>query len=217
MRTRVTLSDTMRLVIVILVYVASAQAELAAPTPKVEPAKRWVRGGAVFGVNLANASTNPDYGNSIKAGIAVGSSLEVPVSGRTYFAPELTYSEYGYNVTSLSAAASFRVVELAMLFKQDLSENTPVIPYLIAGPSFTYRISASQSVSGAVTDLSSVTNSFNCSLNFGLGVEVPLNADGGSLLFSGRYLMGLTNASSTPGNSAMQRTFQLTIGYVSTF
>jgi len=90
-------------------------------------------------------------------------------------------------------------LEVPVMFKYSLS-NDQFKPYIMAGPSFGYNLSAKIEASGYgitdETDIKDEIKNIDFNLGFGAGVSIPMGNN--SIFVEARYALGLTNINDDP-------------------
>jgi hypothetical protein len=179
-------------------------------------AQNPVHFGFQAGLNIANATTDPDLSLSSRAGLMAGAFAEFSVAPAFSIQPELFYIQKGAKLVFGPASATFQLdyVEIPLLAKYKF-ELTEFTPYLFAGPNVGFRVNA-QGVAeangqSASQDLSSEFESTDFALDVGAGAEIGISP-ASSLLFGVRYSLGLGNQVKQGGGSWKSRGVQITAG-----
>ena len=179
-----------------------------------------IRGGANWGF----AST-PNYLGSLTpnlhptAGPTGAIFLDIPLSGRISFRPEIAYVQKGVAVKEgfdvniggfklpLGATIAYQSqnIEIPLLAKVNLTDG-PVQPYLIAGPAVSYALDGRirTRASALVT-----TRPFDVDVNYGNmlsrwdvgavgGLGLSMDAGAGKFFIEGRYTHGFTRQIQVP-------------------
>lgn len=162
-----------------------------------------VKFGLKVGVNFANLTNTDDAvtGVSIRTGINIGGYLNYKFANKFAFQPELLYSTQGNIQNGSSQGISIKAtymldyITVPLMLKYYTSkkfnvEFGPQLAFIVSkkikaegnGQSFTYDFDDFF----AANNINAKTNTFDLSLNFGLGCE--LNS---GINFSGRYSLGM--------------------------
>ncbi len=179
-----------------------------------------IRGGANFGFASKPeylGSLTPDFHTSV--GPTGALFLDIPLSDRVSFRPEVSYIQKGVAVKEgydlniggftlpLGATIAYQSqhIEIPLLFKFNLSEG-PVQPYFIAGPAVSYAFDGRirTRASALVT-----TQPFDVDLNYGGmlsrwdvgavgGLGLSMDAGSGKFFIEGRYTQGFTRQVQVP-------------------
>ena len=149
-----------------------------------------------------------------------GGLFEIGLSDMFSLQPELLYAANGADINQVGDTITYKFdyFEIPVLLKAKTSfsfDVVEVIPSIFAGPNFGFNINAEQenNQSGFITtqSLKSSTRSTNVALDFGGGVEIPLNpAD--AIFADARYSLGMTNIYSQNGASTKTRGIQFLAG-----
>ncbi|MCK8491540.1 MULTISPECIES: porin family protein [Spirosoma] len=196
-----------------------------------------IRGGANWGF-----ASKPDFLNSLNpvlqlsAGPTAAIFLDVPLSDRVSFRPEVAYVQKGFAVKQsmdlnlggftlpLGARIAYQSqnIELPLLFKVNLTDG-PVQPYLIAGPSVGYALSgrvrtrATALITTRPIDVNvnygDMLNRWDASAVGGLGLA--MDAGAGKFFIEGRYTHGFTRQVQVPvvNINARNRGVAVSLGY----
>lgn len=160
--------------------------------------------GPQIGLTLANASLEPTYGTDARTGLAAGLGGEIRFNERTSLAIEGMYYQGGYIIGGSQATVAFDTIKIPVLFKG----RAPITPGFaftgMFGPALNFVTTSEVRNGASVTNLSSTTEGFLLSLEFGAGLEFAIGETAG-LFVDGRYSLGLSNASKIAGASGKQR------------
>ena len=147
--------------------------------------------------------------------------LDIPLGAYVSFRPEVGYSQKGlvirqsfdFNVLGVNIPLGARIalqtrnIDVPLLLKINLaSSDSPVQPYIIAGPAVSYAVGSRVSVRGDGLfrtqplnfnlPLGGVLNKWDVSGVGGLGLA--FNAGAGQFMLEGRYVYGLTRQIEVP-------------------
>ncbi|GAB4007580.1 hypothetical protein GCM10028808_11670 [Spirosoma migulaei] len=179
-----------------------------------------IRGGANWGF-----ASKPDFLGSLTpdfhptAGPTGAIFLDIPLSDRVSFRPELAYVQKGVAIKEgfdlnlggfnlpLGATIAYQSqqLEVPLLFKFNLSDG-PVQPYLIAGPAASYALD------GRIRTRASAlftTQPYDIDVNYGGtlsrwdvsavgGLGLAMDAGAGKFFIEGRYTQGFTRQIQVP-------------------
>ncbi len=170
-----------------------------APPPAArDSAFSW---GLKGGVNFANVLLAPDLppgsSKSARTGFIGGAFAEARLSDTWSVQLEAFYTQKGFEVTSASGQATYRLdyLELPLTAKATFGSG-PLRPYLFAGPVVGFRLSASVETGSSSSDFQDATRSTDLGLDLGAGLLYRLNPRT-ALLLEGRYSVGLVNIFNT--------------------
>lgn len=153
--------------------------------------------GVLVGLNLSNLNVNPDEGvDWLKRNVyGFGSVIAYDLNGplRLYLEPMyLQKGAMGTNAMGTDVVAKLTYIELPLLFKFAFGVNN-IKPYLSAGPSIGYKLSA-KVVDKSTLAVIDVDDRFKTNdLGLGLGAGLNLFIDGKSIFVEARYANGLSN------------------------
>lgn len=181
---RLTLSIAALLVLLVMSIPASAQPRL----------------GVIGGLNIADVKADFDDAEmdvSNKTVFGVGGVVDLRLNKNFSLYAQPMYLQKGALVTQLDTKLDFPFKfafwELPVFLKAEFGNS--VRPYLMAGPTVGYLLSADTEVeySGLTFkgDLKEVTEKIDFGLGFGAGLRYPLSAI--SIFVEGRYTLGLVN------------------------
>jgi len=171
----------------------------------VLPASSQVNLGVLGGLNLANYSIDPahegtDWSNrtAFGFGVVLDFNLIEPVA----LLLEPMYLQKGTK-TDWEETSEIEFIsaylEIPVMLKYTFA-TSKIKPYVIAGPSIGYNLSAQIKASGGgesrEDDEKKYYKSLDFSLGFGAGVNVPMGNN--SIFVEARYTLGLTNISDDP-------------------
>jgi opacity protein-like surface antigen len=175
----------------------------------VAPASAQVHIGVVGGLNLADIRSN-----DLEQNIRTETGLDVNIAKRTTFAMggivdyflsenlalrmEPMYVQKGCKLELRSSVTGFQFdedvtskvgyLELPVMIKYAFGAEKAK-PYILAGPSLGYMLSAKMVSGGEEEDIKNDIKDFDFGLNFGAGLSIPIETY--SLFVEGRYALGL--------------------------
>lgn len=156
--------------------------------------------GVIGGVNIANLSGEDENGEKLdfssRSGLGFGGVLALALSENVSLVFEPMYLQKGATEKEQGVEATYKLAYLEVpAFLRLAFGTTNTRPYLIAGASFGFRMSAdlkaSEGVLSAEVDIKDVTNSTDFGLGFGGGVNFKL--ENVSLFLEARYALGLSD------------------------
>ena len=174
---------------------ALAQATVSAAR---DPAFAW---GLKAGANFANVLVAPDLppgsSKSSRTGFLGGAFAEARLSDTFSVQLETFYTQKGFEVTSAAGRATYRLdyVELPVTAKATFGSGL-LRPYLFAGPSVGFRLSADVQTASSSGDLEDSTRTTDLGIDLGAGLRYRLSP-GTELVLEGRYSVGLVNIFNT--------------------
>ncbi len=168
-----------------------------------------VRFGIRGGLSIYSIETEASFGgfgnasetSGSKVGFAAGVFAEIPLTNIFSFQPELLFVQKGGsdsgdfvedddffddNGDGDSVSLTFNYLDIPLLARANIPLERDFSPYVVAGPSIGYLLSASAS-SGDDDDIDEFYKSFNFGFVLGAGMEF------GNLSVDLRYDIGLTN------------------------
>ena len=152
--------------------------------------------GAKAGLNFATITNDAEDELDITSDVAFGLLLEVPITEKISFQPELMYSGQG------SSSAILTYLNVPLIGKYYVVKGLS----LEAGPQIGFLLSAEDTDTDA-----NIKDAFT-SVDFSLGLGVGYTLNNG-LFFNARYNLGIANISNVEGITTENRFVQLTIGY----
>jgi hypothetical protein len=163
------------------------------------PATAQHRIGFIGGLNLANVSVDPEetgieYSN--RTAFGGGGVLDLRLAENIALQLEPMFLQKGTKVTDGSDEVKVKLsyIEVPVLLKFMLGQS-PTRPYIMAGPSAGFRLSAKVSNGGEI-DIKDVIKSTDFGLDFGAGISFP--AGNNAIFVEGRYGLGLSNINDDP-------------------
>jgi opacity protein-like surface antigen len=170
----------------------------------VAPASAQVNLGVCGGLNLASCDIDPSEGaleTSNLTGFGFGGVLDYSMNGCIALHLEPMYLQKGtkadWDVFELEDKLAY--LEVPVMLKYSFGTRE-IRPYVIAGPTIGYLLSAKGKVTGGgysgEEDIKDETKSLDFGLAFGAGVSVPVSNH--PIFLEARYAMGLTNINDDP-------------------
>ncbi|TYP75201.1 outer membrane protein with beta-barrel domain [Aquimarina intermedia] len=180
-----------------------------------------VRFGAKAGLNIASITGDFTDELSSKIGFTLGGVVEIPVSDKFAFQPEVLFSTQGAKYEdsdvgfSDESTVKLSYINIPMMAKFYVAEGLS----LQAGPQLGILVSAKdegeyteQNVTVEYdTDIKDDLSTVDFGLNFGLGYQLE-----GGLFFDGRYNLGLSNINDYEGSDNVNQknsVIQFAVGY----
>jgi opacity protein-like surface antigen len=164
--------------------------------------------GCVIDLNLASISVDPEPSNeeySSRLGFGIGAVVDRPLSDKIDLHVEPMFLQKGGKIKEDSDKATFKInyFEIPLMFRYTFQNNASLKPYVIAGPSIGFLMSAKIDVeNGPELDQKDDTKSIDFGLGFGGGVKLPR---GNKTFFAeARYVFGLTNVNDVEGESEVK-------------
>lgn len=191
---------------------------LVAAAASQASAQAYLRAGITAGVNLANASLEPDFPTvepgstrGMRPGPLIGATLEYGVRDFPIaWQPEFQYLEKGVKVTYAQPAPGvdstldvrYRYIEFPVLVRIPFMEGS-TRAYAVIGPNIGLNLSArslyeSTRDSAKTSDIFGITNRTDIGIDIGAGVEFEV-ASGMYILVDARYTHGLTDVTDLEG------------------
>jgi hypothetical protein len=164
------------------------------------PASAQHRIGVIGGLNIANVDAEFDDATmdvSNKTVFGFGGVVDLRLNEHFSLYVQPLYQQKGALVTQLNENLDFpfkfAFLELPVFLKAEFGST--VRPYLFAGPTVGYLLSADiEGKYSGITfkgDLKEVTEDLDFGLGFGAGVSYPISTV--SIFVEGRYVLGLVN------------------------
>lgn len=183
-----------------------------------------ISGGVLAGLNLANASVDPqqtgvDYGTL--TGFAFGGVLNFDFTGGFGLKVEPMYIQKGVKLSAGANEAKIKAnyIDIPAMFVYTFATGAgQVEPYLMAGPSFGILLSATQSFNGNDTDIKSTTSSTDFGATFGGGAKFPVGKN--RVFVEARYSLSFSNANNdanNPGASIKNKGIEIFAGFTFPF
>ncbi len=205
---------------------------LIAAMPVPSPAQLGITVGVQGGLNIANASFDPDltsdFSKSSRTGLAISGVVEFQLAGPVAISLQPSYLQKGAkiegpfyvdqigNPVQTTRTEKLAMFEIPLLLKAKLPVG-PARPYAFAGPTLGITLSATETdelkggytfengSSTQDTDVKSTTSSTDFGLMLGAGAEFSV-APMVSITVDGRYALGFTNLLTNQGNQQPQVT-----------
>ncbi len=174
-----------------------------------------IKFGAKAGVNFASISGDETDGFNSRTSLNVGAVVEISISEKFSFQPELLYTGKGaslkdsFDEISIESTIKLDYLSLPLMAKYYVTEGLS----LEAGPEVGFLLSAKAKAEGGgesgEIDIKDTFKGIDFGLNFGLGYKL----DSG-LNFGARYNLGLANIIEESGDFSNQNgVIQLSVGY----
>ena len=170
----------------------------------VLPANAQVNFGVLGGINLSSYDIDPLEGGlelSNFTAFGFGGVLDYCFNEFITLHIEPMYLQKGVNGewSMYKTEMKLAYLEIPLMLKYAFG-SSEIKPYLMAGPTIGYLLSAKGKVSGGgyleEDDMKDVSKSFDFGLGFGVGVSVPISNN--SIFLEARYALGLTNVNDDP-------------------
>jgi hypothetical protein len=175
--------------------------------------------GGRFGLNYANANTDPPTSIDSRAGLMVGGIVEIDLTNTFMLQGEAMYVEKSAKLDIAAGSEEirkYRYVEFPVSLKAKFG-NSEKVPYLFVGPNLGFIVSAKSKtkVPGQplTTDLESSTEEFDIALDVGGGVEYPFFSNA-SLMLDIRYSLGILDIDKTDSMSWRTNGLQMILGVI---
>ena len=182
--------------------------------------------GVKAGINFATVTGDFTEEAESRTGLHVGGFVEVPISERFSFQPELLYSMQG---AKASVSETFEGIMLSqdVTRKQDYLNIPLMVKYYLienlsieAGPQVGFLLSAKGEVESSFNG-ESITEDIDfkdeaSSIDFGFNLGAAYQLDMG-LFFGARYNFGLSNINDNEDSGELSQqnaVFQLSVGYI---
>lgn len=178
-----------------------------------------IRFGAKAGLNLATITGDGTDELSTRTSFHVGALVEIPISDKFAFQPELLFSNQGakfeFNGATFTDESTIKLsyLNLPLMAKFYVAEGFSIQ----AGPQIGLLLSAKDegedSIDGEYEDdIKDELKGIDFGLNFGLGYQLDMG-----LFFDARYNLGLTDIADERANdddwSNQNGVFQISVGY----
>jgi len=186
------------------------------------PAAAQIHAGLLAGMNLGRLSFDPDAATkqSGRAGFAIGGVFDLGLGEQTALHVEPMYVQKGGTRTAddIDNKISMSYVEVPLMLRI-LFSDARTSPYIMAGPSFGFVMSAKVSATeNGVTnerDMKSEVKALDFGLGFGAGVNMAMGRN--VVFFEARYALGSSDINDFPGSNnptVKTRGIQFFAGYL---
>lgn len=161
-----------------------------------------ISGGILAGLNMANASIDPSpSGVSLgtRTGFGFGGVLDFSFAGGVGIHVEPMYLQKGTKATYTGGETDLKVnyIEIPAMLTYTFDTGAgQVEPYVMAGPTFGIRLSATSTTNNVDTDIKSTTKSTDFGATFGAGARLPVGMN--SLFLEARYSIGFSDVNNDP-------------------
>ncbi len=171
-----------------------------------------IRFGAKAGVNFNNVKGDNE-GTDNRTGFHIGGLVEIPISEKFAFQPELLYSSQGTQVDEddFESKTKLDYLNIPLMAKFYAAKGFSIQ----AGPQIGFLLSANSEGTDLGQpfddDIKDQLSSVDFGLNFGAGYQLDMG-----LFFEGRYNLGLSNIfdEDVIGDDSVQNSvFQVSVGY----
>ncbi len=175
-----------------------------------------IRFGAKAGLNLSNISGDGTDDLDGRTSFHIGAVVEIPISEKFAFAPELLYSAQGASFddtilgVEVESTTILDYINIPLMAKYYVAQGLS----LQAGPQIGFLASAKAKVEGGGvdedTDIKDNVKGIDFGLNFGAGYQLDMG-----LFFDARYNLGLSdiNDFDDGDDSNQNAVIQLSVGY----
>jgi len=161
------------------------------------PLKIGVKGGFVVG--NVEGDDSPDFGS--REGLVGGVFTNLPLIGGLVLQPELLYAQKGGEFSTMLEGIPVDInlkmdyIEIPILFKYGIATNSPVTPFILAGPVFSFNVSSKTEFKTSVIGFPFAMevdnyNEKSTDLGMALGVGVDFSLGPVALVFDARYTSG---------------------------
>jgi len=194
-------------------------------------AQENVQFGLKSGLNFAslNGDSSDEINLDPRIGFHIGGFVEIPVSEKFSFQPELLYSTQGAKLKDTDDfGAGLGDVEIDGVFKLDYI-NIPLMAKFYAaegfsieaGPQIGFLVSSESETDATFNNGQTISNKedlkeFTSSIDFGINLGIGYKLESG-LNFGARYNLGLSNVNDGDGSGGVKDrngVFQISIGYL---
>ncbi|KAA3619336.1 MAG: PorT family protein [Calditrichaeota bacterium] len=159
--------------------------------------------GLIGGLNIANATIDPDQGVDWESRtvFGVGGVLDYSLSEVMILNVEPMYLQKGTKAEDGDDKVEYKIdyIEVPVMFKYLFGSND-LKPYVMTGPSIGILLNAKTDFTmdgfSDEVDIKDDTKSINFSLGFGAGVSMPMGNK--TVFVEARYALGLTNVNDDP-------------------
>lgn len=170
-----------------------------------------VSGGIKGGVNFANIDVEtgetdePEF--DTKPGLIIGGFVDVPFTDAVSFQPEFLFTQKGAKLEEFGDEFDVDVdfIQIPLLLKLK-APTGGTRPFVVVGPAFGFKTSATTSLNGVEEDIDDDTESVEFSGIIGGGLEV------GPGILEVRYDYGFNDLDKDEFSEARSRTFSVLFG-----
>lgn len=171
-----------------------------------------IRFGAKAGVNFATITGDGTDDVDGKTGFHLGAIVEIPISEKFAFQPEILYSSQGSSEEDggIDSKLNLNYINIPLMAKYYIAQGLS----LQAGPQIGFLASAKSKTEGDGVEVEIDADEFikgiDFGLNFGLGYQLAAG-----IFFEGRYNLGLSDINDIDGVSEeiKNSVIQLSVGY----
>lgn len=170
-----------------------------------------IRFGAKAGLNLASISGDDTDDLDGRTSFHIGGLVEIPISDKFAFQPELLYSAQGStaDIAGTDVTTAIDYINIPLMAKYYVAEGFS----LQAGPQVGFLASANAKADGGDdVDIKDQIKGIDFGVNFGLGYQLEMG-----VFFDGRYNLGLTDIADErvdgDDGSNQNGVFQISVGY----
>jgi hypothetical protein len=175
--------------------------------------------GIRFGLNYANANTDPPASIGSRAGLMAGGIVEAGLTSTFVLQGEAMYVEKSAKIDIAAGSEEirkYRYVEFPVSLKAKFGDSEKV-PYLFVGPNLGFIVSAKSEIillgQKSTTDLENSTEELEIALDVGGGVEYPLFLKT-SLMLDIRYSLGILDIDKTENMLWRTSGLQMILGVI---
>ncbi|AXT49539.1 PorT family protein [Aquimarina sp. BL5] len=166
-----------------------------------------IRFGGKVGLNVANfVGDDADDDAESKLGFHIGAVVEIPITEKFAFQPELLFSTQG--VKEEEAGVDFKLnlnyINVPLIFKYYFIEGLNIE----IGPQVGFLVSAKAKADSNDTDVKDQFKTLDLGANIGLGYQLDMG-----LFFQGRYNYGITNIGDDDDSDLRNSVIQFSVGY----
>ncbi|PKV51224.1 outer membrane protein with beta-barrel domain [Aquimarina sp. MAR_2010_214] len=175
-----------------------------------------IRFGAKAGLNIANIAGDAVNGISSRTGFHLGAVVEIPISEKFAFQPEVLYSAQGYTMDEtvfgirIEGTTKLDYINIPLIAKYYVVKGLSIQ----AGPQVGFLVSAKGEVKTAGIEREEDIDDFYKSVDLGLGFGAGYQLDMG-LFFDARYNLGLSDINDVDGDDDKNQNavIQFSVGY----
>jgi hypothetical protein len=181
------------------------------------PLTAQLTAGGFINLNIAGLNVNPggtgeDYSSYV--GFGLGGIITYPLSNGLALQVEPMLLQKGGKITEFDETINLKIlyIEIPVFFRYDIAASESLVPYVILGPNLGLRASSKV----VFPDGSSQNNNNEISgIDLGVGLGGGVEVQQGSVILFGetRYVFGLNDINSEPGESTVKnRGLQIILG-----